>query len=147
MLIYNKVRDVKSPTRAHRTDAGIDLYIPNDFKETKLNIGDSVLIPSGIRIKLPENTAGIFFNKSGIAKKGLIVGAQVVDEQYSGEIHIQLIKVTGEEVKIKAGDKVAQLVVTPILYTHLCEYSNKQYEHATQEFERKDKGFGSTGGK
>lgn len=144
MLIYCKVRDVKNPTRAHRTDAGIDLYIPNDFKETTLKVGDSILVPSGIKIKLPENTAGIFFNKSGIAKKGLIVGAQVVDEQYSGEIHIQLIKVTGEPVTIFPGDKVAQLLVMPVFYCNLFEYNEEQYSHATREFERKDKGFGST---
>jgi dUTP pyrophosphatase len=147
MLIYNKIRDVKDPVRAHRTDAGIDLFIPNDFKETTLKIGDSVLIPSGIRIKLPENTAGIFFNKSSVAKKGIIFGATLVDEGYNGEVHIHLIKVSGEPVTIKAGDKVAQLVVMPVLYTRLVEYNNEQYKHATLDSERQNKGFGSTGDK
>lgn len=147
MLIYNKIRDVKNPTRAHYTDAGIDLFIPNDFEETTLKVGDSVLIPSGIRIKLPENTAGIFFNRSSVAKKGIIIGADVVDEGYNGEIHIHLIKVSGEPVTIKAGDKIAQLVIMPVLYEMLTEYSSKCYEDATSDSERQNKGFGSTGDK
>ena len=147
MLIYNKIRDVKSPNRAHYTDAGVDLFIPNDFEETTLKVGDSVLIPSGIRIKLPENTAGIFFNRSSVAKKGIIIGADVVDEGYNGEIHIHLIKVSGEPVTIKAGDKIAQLVIMPVLYEMLTEYSSKHYEDATSDSERQNKGFGSTGDK
>lgn len=147
MLIYNKIRDVKDPVRAYSTDAGIDLFIPNDFKSITLKIGDNVLIPSGIRFKLPDNTAGVFFNKSSIAKKGLIVGAQLVDSGYNGEVHIHLVKVTGEPVTINPGDKVAQMAVIPVLYSQLVQYNNEQYELTTKDLERKDKGFGSTGDK
>lgn len=147
MLIFNKTKDVKNPSRAHSTDAGIDLFVPNNFKSVTLKVGDSVLISSGIRFKLPGNTAGIFFNKSSIAKKGLIVGAQVVDESYNGEVHIHLVKVTGKPVTINAGDKVAQMVIVPVLYNQLVQYNNEQYELVTKDFERQDKGFGSTGDK
>ena len=147
MLIYNKVKDVKDPSRAHSTDAGIDLYVPNDFTPVTLKIGDSVLIQSGIRFKLPGNTAGVFFNKSSVAKKGLIVGAQLIDEQYTGQVHIHLVKVTGEPVTINPGDKIAQMVIVPVLYNKLIKCNDEQYESMTKDSERKDKGFGSTGSK
>jgi len=147
MLIYNKIRDVKDPARAHSTDAGVDLFVPNDFKAITLKIGESILIPSGIRFKLPDNTAGVFFNKSSIAKKGLIVGAQLVDSGYNGEVHIHLVKVTGEPVTINPGDKVAQMAVIPVLYNKLLQYNDEQYELITKDLERQNNGFGSTGEK
>ena len=147
MLVYNKVKDVKDPIRAHSTDAGIDLFVPNDFTPMTLKIGDSALIQSGVRFKLPPNTAGIFFNKSSIAKKGLIVGAQLVDEQYTGQVHIHLVKVTGEPVTINPGDKIAQMVIVPVLYNKLVQCDDKQYDDIVRNSERKDKGFGSTGSK
>ena len=54
MLRYTKVREVKDPVRAHRTDAGIDFFIPNDFKETILMPNEDVLIDSGIKVIVPE---------------------------------------------------------------------------------------------
>ena len=64
-----KVREVKTPSRAHSNDAGIDLFIPEDFLSQVLNPGQSVLIPSGIKARVPEGYALIAFNKSGIAAK------------------------------------------------------------------------------
>lgn len=144
MLYYTKIKDVKSPTRAHSTDAGVDFYIPNDFESVEMGIGDSILIGSGIKVKLPTGTVGLFCNKSSIAKKGLVVGAQVVDEQYSGEIYIQLIKITGEKIKLNPGDKVVQMLIMPIKYDKLKEISIEQYNNNTRCFERKDGAFGST---
>lgn len=78
---FSKVREVKSPCRAHDTDAGIDFFIPEDFVSTKMKVGDSVLIPSGIKVNVPKGYMLTAFNKSGVAtKKGLSVGACVVDE-------------------------------------------------------------------
>lgn len=102
-LKFCKVRTVKSPNRAHSDDAGIDFYFPEDlpvetFKAkcdmTKQNVTfseengivksvtikplESVLIPSGIHVKIPNGYALIFMNKSGVAtKKHLHVGACV----------------------------------------------------------------------
>lgn len=147
MLIYSKIKDVKDPVRAHSTDAGVDLFVPNDFTPVTLKIGESALIQSGIRFKLPKNTAGVFFNKSSIAKKGLIVGAQLIDEQYTGQVHIHLVKVTGDPVTINPGDKIAQMVVVPVLYNKLVQYTEEQYNNIMSDSERKDKCFGSTGSK
>ena len=76
---FTKTRDVKSPTRANSTDAGIDFFIPNDYEGTDLVPGESAFIPSGVKVNVPEGFALIAFNKSGVAvKKNLHVGACVV---------------------------------------------------------------------
>jgi len=49
----SKIRDVKTPTRANSTDAGIDFFVPNDQEDITLNPGDSAFIPSGIKVNCP----------------------------------------------------------------------------------------------
>ena len=61
----SKIRDVKTPTRANSTDAGIDFFIPNDYEgETEIFPGRSCLIPSGVKVNVPEGFALVAFNKS-----------------------------------------------------------------------------------
>ena len=68
-----KIRDVKTPNRGFSTDAGLDLFIPNDFKTVELEPNKNVLIPSGIKMEIPVGYSAIFFNKGGVAgKKELI---------------------------------------------------------------------------
>ena len=89
---FLKTRDVKDPNRGTPQSAGIDLFIPNDFTPQFIKPGDSILIPSGLKINVPKDHVFIMMNKSGVAvKKHLDVGACVIDEDYQGEIHIHLI--------------------------------------------------------
>ena len=70
-----------------------------------------ILIPSGIHVNLPENIFLKAENKSGIAsKRSLIVGACVIDQDYEGEVHINLINTSMNNVIIKAGEKIVQFV-------------------------------------
>ena len=141
---FAKTREVKSPQRAHDTDVGIDFFVPEDFKTVKLNKGDSVLIPSGIKVNVPKGYALIAFNKSGVAlKKGLMVGACVVDPGYQGEIFINLLKVTGDTVEINAGDKIVQFVLLPVVQDNLCLV--QESELFSSNTDRGSGGFGSTG--
>lgn len=128
LLQFAKVRDVKSPLRANAGDAGLDFFLPNDFEETSLELGQSILIKSGIHVNVPEGYALIAFNKSGVAtKKGLQVGACVVDNGYELEIHIHLNKVAkGTEDKpnkydsrrsvctLSPGEKIVQFILMPV---------------------------------
>ena len=140
----SKVRDVKLPCRAHETDAGIDFYIPNDFNHVELNQGDSICIPSGIKVNVPSGYALIAFNKSGVAlKKGLDVGATVVDETYQGEVHINLNKVTSGKCEINPGDKIVQFILLPINYAKIEEV--QENELYTEISNRGSGGFGSSG--
>lgn len=156
-----KIRDVKTPTRGTNGSAGIDLYIPNDFKIKRgdeyidvmpegysIGMGDSVLIPSGIKANVPKGHALIAMNKSGIAvKKSLLVGACVIDEDYTGEIHIDLKNVGKVNINIKAGDKITQLLCVPVNYVDIEETTNEEecFGYKLEISERGVGGFGSTG--
>lgn len=146
MLKYTKVRDVKDPIRAHRTDAGIDFFIPNDFEEVTLKSNEDVLIDSGIKVIVPEGYALIFKEKSGVAvKKKLTIGAAVVDSDYRGVVHFHLFNNGLEPVTLCPGDKIIQGLLIPIALDELELISNDDY--SIYETDRGEGGFGSTGAK
>lgn len=111
-----------------------------------------VLIPSGIHSHMKESgRALIAANKSGVAsKKGLIFGAQVVDYTYQGEIHINVINTSTENVRIYEDMKLIQFVETPIFTSDLeISDSNNDIEALDNFFkgmikDRGSDGFGST---
>ena len=139
----SKVREVKTPTRGTEKSAGIDFYMPNGFSET-IEPGQSCLVPSGIKANIPTGYALIAFNKSGVAvKKNLYVGACVVDEDYQGEIHINLTNVGTKTTTIESGEKIIQLVLVPVFYDDI-EVVDENALFKTQS-ERGTGGFGSTG--
>lgn len=145
---FLKIRDVKSPNRGTSKSAGIDFFVPNDFEGITLNPGQSALIPSGLKVNIPENLAFIAFNKSGVAtKKHLIVGASVIDEDYQGEVHLHLINVGDEPIAVSAGEKILQCIVMPIVYepVEIVETEDELWEGKVTE--RGSGGFGSTGTK
>jgi dUTP pyrophosphatase len=158
---YTKIRKVKSPTRGTSQSAGIDFYIPdewNDGQSYSIPPGGRVLIPSGIKVNVPTGYALIAFNKSGVASKtGLVVGACVVDEDYQGEVHLnmintnQLTETFGEtayatnsgHVTLNPGDKLTQFILVPVNYATPEEVGLENlYEESTG---RGEGGFGSTG--
>lgn len=157
---FSKVRDVKSPERGTAKSAGIDFFIPNDFKETTLLAHEDILIPSGIKIKVPEGCMLCAFNKSGVAtsyaavsrvgrapKKNafvssLLVGACVDDEDYQGELHLHVVNVGHSEVILKPGMKIVQFVIIPIRYDNLEEVAEQDLFNCVSE--RGDGAFGHT---
>lgn len=158
---FTKIRKVKSPTRGTSKSAGIDFYIPDEWNSGwsySLKPGERLLIPSGIKVSVPEGHALIAFNKSGITTKtGLVVGACVVDEDYQGEVHLSIINSNNQEefwngseyvsfsghVSINPGEKLMQFILMPIIYTLPIEVNLEElYTESTQ---RGECGFGSTG--
>lgn len=163
MLKYYKVFDVKSPSRGTTRSAGIDFYVPEFTEEFKklfieknptiaydssqicLYPHERVNIPSGIKVEIPEGYALIAFNKSGIATKtGLDIGASVVDEDYTGIVHISLTNTTDNPIFIKYGQKIVQFVLIPVNYAGLLEVDSEDILF-TRASERGAGGFGSTG--
>ena len=142
-----KIKDVKTPERKGR-NAGIDFFIPNSFNKGKdfiLKKNKSILIPSGIKVKIPENYSLIAFNKSGISTKlGLQVGACVVDENYTGEVHIHLINISKNKVILFPGQKIIQFLLIKVNYVIPIEI-NQEKNMCWNNKERGEKGFGSTG--
>jgi len=145
---FLKIKDVKTPTRGTGKSAGIDLYIPNLWPKVIIEPQNSVMIPSGLKINVPENHVLIAMNKSGIAtKKNLQVGACVIDEDYQGEIHIHLTNVGDEDSMIEGGDKIIQCLLMPINYDIVEVVENEELLWEGVKTERGDGGFGSTGEK
>jgi dUTP pyrophosphatase len=139
-----KTRDVKTPERGTKESAGLDFFVPNDFQPLELHPGWSVNIPSGIRTIFPKGNALIAFNKSGVAvKKSLQVGACVVDSDYQGEIHLNVVNVGISTQTIMPGDKLVQFIMVPIELPNVEEI--KEWDQELTE--RGTGGFGSTGTK
>ncbi len=137
-----KLRNVKTPNRGTSVSAGIDFYVPEDFETTTLKPGESALIPSGVRVQVPRGYALIAFNKSGVAvKQGLSVGACVVDEDYTGEVHLHMINTSDKEQVIATGQKLVQFVLIPVSYFDVEEVD----DIPQRDTERGAGGFGSTG--
>jgi dUTP pyrophosphatase len=139
---YYKIKKVKSPSKAYIIDAGIDFYVPNNFKKTILTSGQSIIIPSGIIMPLPIGYAGIFLNKSGIATKyNLLKGAQVIDSKYTGEIHLHFINVGIKKQIIYPNMKIAQMIIIKLPKIKLKETIN----NINIKSDRGKNGFGSSG--
>ena len=130
--------------RAHSLDAGKDFFVPSEFTITKVSPNNSIKIPSGIKVNIPQGWALIAFNKSGVCTTlGVIAGACVIDSGYQGEIHIHLINVSKKDVFITPDMKIMQFLLMPVsgVQTEECDLE-ELYE---QESERSTGGFGSTG--
>ena len=122
------------PTRAHRTDAGLDIYSPIDF-----TLEDSYVINTGVHVEIPACTVGFLKSKSGLNVNYGIVSEGVIDEGYTGAIRVKLYNNSGVPVRFKRGEKITQLVILP------CFTPEVEQVDELDETERGDKGFGSTG--
>lgn len=144
-----KVREVKTPVRGTPGSAGIDFFVPDDFPGTHFLIpGQAVNIPSGIHVRLPQGTALIAMNKSGMAvKKDLQVGASVIDEDYQGEVHLHVRNIGTDMQEINPGDKLVQMLLVPIIYNDVQIVDSLEDLYKGETTERGTGGFGSTGTK
>lgn len=124
------------PTRAHSTDAGLDLYAR---EKQVIFPRESAIFDTGVHVELPEGTAGFVMSKSGLNVKHGLTSEGVVDVGYTGSIVVKLYNNSGEVYRVDAGDKISQLVIVPILTPEL---------ELVDELEvkgRGNNGFGSTG--
>ena len=133
-------KGAKMPTRAHSTDAGLDLYCPD------MGIGSfhippqgSVVIDTGVHIELPIGTVGMVKSKSGLNVKYGITSEGVIDAGYTGSIQVKLYNHGDNWYTVNEGDKISQLVILPIYLPTL------ELVGSLDETERGDNGFGSSG--
>lgn len=124
------------PSRAHKTDAGLDLRTP---VAATVPAYSSVTVDTGVHVELPHGCAGLLVSKSGLNVKHGITSTGLIDEGYTGSIVVKLYNNTGEDHEFEAGDKITQLVVIPVVCEPLEQVS------AFNTTERGDNGFGSTG--
>jgi dUTP pyrophosphatase len=121
--------------------SGIDVFVPKGYKTTSIHPGDNIVIPLNLRMELPENFDITVNNKSGVATKlGLVKGAELIDEDYRGNIGIHLFNLSVFDVEIKEGMKIAQLVIRPVLRCRV-----EMVDEIKTDTPRGEKGFGSSG--
>src|ERR1700748_1828507 len=103
------------PTRAHPGDAGLDLY---SIEDAHMGPGERWSLGTGIAIEVPEGHAGLVLPRSGLAREhgiALVNSPGLIDAGYRGEVRVLLLNTDpAETVRIEAGARIAQLVVTPI---------------------------------
>ena len=132
----------QTPTQGSEQAAGWDLYA--DLKDEMLLIAphETVMIPTGIAMALPQGTFGAIFARSGLAtKRGLAPANKVgvIDSDYRGEIMVALHNHSRCTQTLENGERIAQLVVIPYWPIKLNEAK------ALPTTERGNGGFGSTG--
>ena len=127
------------PYYAHPTDAGLDLF---STVETTISPNTSSLIPTGIAIELPTGTEAQIRPRSGLALKHQITvlnSPGTIDEGYRGEVGVILINHGKSDFKVTSGMKIAQMVISPVLYVKVEEVEE------LSSSDRLTGGFGSTG--
>ena len=132
------------PTRGTKGSAGADLDACIEESVT-INPGDLKLIPTGVAIALPDSSAVAYlYARSGLGvKHGICLanGVGVVDSDYRGEIMVGLCNVSGEPYTIEPNERIAQMVISPVIIPELVEVEK------LDETDRGEGGFGSTGKK
>ena len=125
------------PTKAYRGDAGWDLYAVEDGEIAPT---ERLLVGTGIAIAIPEGFYGRIADRSSMAYKfGMHVLAGVVDHGYRNEVKVLLVNLSTQIFSFKKGDRIAQLIVTPINSDSLLEVDT------LDETQRGLGGFGSSG--
>ena len=124
------------PSKGTPTAAGFDLY---SAKTITISTQTREVVPTDLKIELPRNSYGQIAPRSGLALKGLDIGAGVIDQDYRGNLKVLLINNRTTRYEVREGERVAQLLVKPILNPTI-----EMVEELT-ESTRGDRGFGSTG--
>jgi len=141
-LKYVNETDNKDPNYEYDSDSGFDL---RSTEELWVQANDRKLIPTGLRVDIPEGYEIQVRSKSGLAlKQGLMVlnSPGTVDSGYQGEIKVIIFNTTNERIKIEKGQKIAQAVLCPVVNG---KWVNLIRVEEIGKKDRNDKGFGSTG--
>ena len=124
------------PSRAHDLDAGYDLYSREDATVWQ-NAGGK--FDTGVHIQIPAGYVGFVKSKSGLNARNGLQAEGVIDAGYTGSINVLLRNHGPRAVEIKKGQKIAQLVILPIITPEL------EVVDRLEDTERGEGGFGSTG--
>lgn len=113
---FTRLKDEATlPTRAHDSDAGLDLYAAEGARITP---GGRVSVGTGLAVAIPDGLAGLVLPRSGLALKDgvtLVNSPGLIDPGYRGELRVLLLNTDlSAEFKVAAGDRVAQLLLVPV---------------------------------
>lgn len=127
----------KLPFRAHPNDAGADVHIClHESSSVTIWPSETVRIPLGFGLEIPDGYAGYVYPRSGLSSKGIVCELPPIDSRYRGEIHAIVTNCSSVKQSFKNGDRIGQLVIAPIIIA----------DFITEEMpERGSDAFGSTG--
>ena len=128
--------EAKLPAFAHPGDAGMDLF---SCVNMILGPGETKAVPTGIQMAIPAGHVGLVWDKSGISLKRVHRLAGVVDSGYRGEVRVVMVNLGQGPFEIKAGMKIAQMLIQPVESPTVVE------SDTLDDTSRGDGGFGSTG--
>lgn len=131
--------ELPTPRHSHPGDGAVDLYAR---VSVTLAAGARSKVPTGIAVAIPDGFAGLVVPRSGLAAKyglGVTNGPGLIDAGYRGEVAVLLVNHGAESVEIARGDRVAQLMVVPVVVQELVEVDE------LPDSPRAGDGFGSTG--
>lgn len=126
----------KVPTRAHEADAGLDIYAAT---YGVVPSGGSCTFDTGVHAEIPSGYVGMLKSKSGLNCKHGLVSEGVIDAGYTGSIVVKLYNHGASPYTVKAGEKISQLVILPIITPE------PEVVDSLADTERGTGGFGSTG--
>jgi dUTP pyrophosphatase len=120
--------------------AAMDLQASHDYTMQPWRLDQRVhKIRLGIHMAIPRGYYGMIHGRSGLASEGILAHTGVIDSDYRGEVAVMLFNMGSQSKTIKAGDRIAQLAIIPIMQV------NPVVVAKLEETERGDGGFGSTG--
>jgi dUTP diphosphatase len=132
--------EARLPSRAHEGDAGLDLYA---CEAAHIGPGERWSVGTGVGVEIPEEHAGLILPRSGLAREhgiALVNAPGLIDSGYRGELRVLLLNTDpAETFRVEPGDRIAQLVLTPIAIAEPVEAAT------LAESSRGEGGFGSSG--
>jgi len=136
-----KLKDeARLPVRAHEGDAGLDLYA---CEAAHIGPGERWSVGTGVGVEIPKGHAGLVLPRSGLARDhgiALVNAPGLIDSGYRGELRVLLLNTDpAETFRVEPGDRIAQLVLTPIATPEPVEAD------ALNQSARGQGGFGSSG--
>ena len=141
ILVKKFDKSIKLPVYKTFGSSGMDLMA---YTKNKIIIkpGTTAMIPTGIAVAIPKNYEIQIRPRSGLAAKKSVTVLNTpgtIDSDYRGEIKIILINLSKKSFLVKSGDRIAQMIICPLLKGKLKEVNKLPIS------KRGKKGFGSTG--
>ena len=132
-------KDAKTPTRAHATDAGVDLAVCESYVLTPWS---TTIMRTGVIAELPPGRYLQLYGRSGLASIGVIIHPGIIDAGYVGEICVITHNANSEDVLVAAGDRVCQAL---LMHVHDFISETVPMSAVQTATERGSAGLGSSG--
>ena len=138
-ITIQKTMNVQDPVRAHATDAGLDLYVP-EGQGCLVRKGAVYTIDLGVRAAIPDGYYGQLVLRSSAGSNGLAMphGVGIIDSGYRGNLKVA-VATLADPVLVAAGERICQLIIAPLPAVDV------EKGIVDGNTDRNEGGFGSTG--